>query len=215
MHYNPAINHRPPLAGAALLSALKDQIIAWATAEVAKSTLSDREIARRAGFSPATLHRILGRDPAYTAMPKWQNVTALAKALGVKPPASSHGNPPEGLAEADAEPIAASAAPGMAPETPNQTVWQVKGMALAPMGYMPGDHFVLDQSVAPQNRDCVVAQVVDYDTGAAETVLRVYLDGFLVLPNYITEGSPRLFVDGRIVHIMGTIVRSWRQRRPH
>jgi transcriptional regulator with XRE-family HTH domain len=212
MMYNPAIVSTPPCVGSRILSSLKEQIEAWAKAEVPKSHFSRNELARKAGISPATIHRIMGLDESYAATPKWQNVSALAKALGVKPPSIPHPDHDDGLAEPEAIAIVPSPSSESIAPSPNQTEWKVKGASLASMGYMPGDHFILDQSVQPQNRDCVVAQVVDYETGTAETVLRVFVDGFLVTPNYIIDGTPRLFVDGKIVHIMGTIIRSWRAR---
>lgn len=212
MLYSQAQLNSVSVAGARALPTLKQQIETWAQAEVPKSPLSRNELARRAGISSATIHRIMGLDDSYGATPKWQNVAALAKALGVKPPNIPHPDQSEGMAEPDAIPIVPSPSQSETPDNPRQTEWKVKGMALAAMGYMPGDHFILDQGVAPANRDCVVAQVVDYDTGTAETVLRVFMDGFLVTPNYVMDGSPRLFVDGKIVQVMGTIVKSWRHR---
>jgi SOS-response transcriptional repressor LexA len=221
MRYHQAQNVEPRsvpgIVRAAPLSSIKQQIEAWANQEVPKSPLSRNELARRSGISSATIHRIMGLDETYHATPKWQNVTALAKALGVKPPAIPHPEQAEGMAEADAMPILApSGADNPLQNTTlsnTQSQWQVKGMALAAMGYLPGDYFILDQSVQPANRDCVIAQVVDYDTGTAETVLRVYMDGFLVTPNYVADGSPRLFVDGKIVQVSGVITQSWRTRR--
>jgi hypothetical protein len=203
----------PPPLGARALPTLKEQIEAWANAEVPKSTLSRNELARRASISSATIHRIMGLDPTYFATPKWQNVVALAKALGVKPPAIPHPDTEGGMAEPDVAPIqwAKSQENGELP--PSQSQWEIRTQVLAGMGYMPGDKFILDQSLTPQNRDCVVAQIVDYDTGSAETVLRVFLDGFLVTPNYVSDRSPRMFVDGRLVHIMGVITKSWRNRQ--
>lgn len=198
--------------GAKALSSLKDQIIAWARVEVPKSPLSRNELARRAGISPASIHRIMGLDDTYTALPKWQNVVSLAKALGVKPPAIPHPEGADGMAEAEAEPLTQTTDSALLEPTPTQSEWRIKSSILAPMGYMPGDHFILDSATPPRNRDCVVAQVVDYDTGTAETVLRVYMDGFLVTPNFLMDGSPRLFVDGKIVQVTGTITRSWRNR---
>jgi hypothetical protein len=213
--YSPANIFVPVTPGAVPLPSVKDHIREWAQREVPKSPFSRNDLAKRAGISSASIHRIMGLDETYTATPKWQNVTALAKALGVRPPSIPQPHEPEGMAEPDAEPIAISSQPGGTDLPPTQTEWHIKGMVLAAMGYMPGDHFILDQTVPPANRDCVVAQVVDYETGAAETVLRVYLDGFLVTPNFITDGTPRLFVDGKIVTIAGTITKSWRARPHH
>lgn len=192
------------------LASLKEEIAAWANREIAKSTLSHNEIARRGGFSAATLHRILGRDPKYTADPKWQNVVKLARVLGVKPPDMPRPNDDEDAETADAVEVTAAPNSGLAP---TQSLWQVNGTSLVSMGYMPGDSFILDQSVKPANRECVVAHIVDYDSGTTETILRVFLDGFLVTPNYIFDGSERHFVDGRMVQIVGTIVKSWRERQ--
>lgn len=192
------------------LASLKEEIAAWANREVAKSTLSNNEIARRAGFAAATLHRILGRDPKYTADPKWPNVVKLARVLGVKPPDMPRPKDDDDENMADAIEVTGNTNHGLAPE---QSLWQVQGTSLVSMGYMPGDSFILDKSVKPANRECVLAQIVDYDSGKPEILLRVYLDGFLVTPDYIFDGSERHFVDGRMVQIVGTIVKSWRERQ--
>jgi SOS-response transcriptional repressor LexA len=78
---------------------------------------------------------------------------------------------------------------------PGVDIWQVRGQALAFMGYMPGDMMLVDTHAAERARagDVVVAQVYDNARGAAVTVLRrVHV------------------VDGVNVVIRGRVTASWR-----
>lgn len=52
--------------------------------------------------------------------------------------------------------------------------YRLKTRALELSGYLPGDIVLVDQNRPPAHNDAVCAQIVDYRTGSAETVWRLF-----------------------------------------
>lgn len=92
---------------------------------------------------------------------------------------------------------------------PGIDVWDVKTSALAFMGYMPGDHVLIDTHASERVRqgDVVVAQIYDRN-GSAKTVLRRYEPPVLVTSG--PEDTQVHVVDGENVVIRGRAIACWR-----
>lgn len=199
----------------------------WFKEQQKKAGVTAEDIARRAGrVRSAVSHIYSGRQRMNL---EW--ATAFADALGV--PLSlvleKAGIAPEqttrqlspGFADSDAVAwvgpsggddrsvhalaIAHGARPGV-------DVWQVRTAALALMGYMPGDWFLLDTNQSERIRagDVVVAQVYDNNRGTAITVLRRYEPPVLVAASINPEEHRVHVVDGTNVVVRGKVVASWR-----
>lgn len=185
----------------------------WIAAILAKKKVSRTELARRAGLSHSTLSRAT-TDDNYRINFRADTIAKLTEFGGILPPAAiatagSTGEPQDNYSEPEATPWQGEPLRQL---SPSQSIWTVHSQGLSAMGLMPGDRFILDQSVQPQTRDIVMIQAFDNQTGAAETLLRVYADGFAVTPLYLVDGSRRLWIDGKNVSVMGVIVESWRGR---
>lgn len=90
--------------------------------------------------------------------------------------------------------------------------WVMKGAALDALGVLPGDVVIIDHNLKPRAGDIVVAQVVDYATGSAETVMRVFQPPF-VMGHSIRLGPIRPeHVDEDRVTISGTSIGILRAR---
>lgn len=125
-----------------------------------------------------------------------------------------------GFADSDAVPFVHRGAEDRATPTiaqafgqrPGVDIWQVKTAAMAPMGYMPGDHMLVDTHAAERVKpgDVVVAQVYDNARGAAATLLRRFEPPVLVAASTAPEDRRVHVVDGTNVVIRGKVVASWR-----
>lgn len=168
-------------------------------------------LAREAGIAATTITRLF--DDTYAGTLNAASIAKIARASGMPAPRNFGGvsEAAPGMAEPDAVPLTAEFAGGR-DLTANQSVWTVQGQGLAAMGLMPGDRFILDQSVQPQTRDIIMVQSYDNASGTAETLLRVYADGFAVTPLYLVDGQRRMWIDGSNVAVMGVVVESWRGR---
>ncbi len=98
------------------------------------------------------------------------------------------------------------------PGRANADLWQVKSRALELAGYLPGDFVVVDLDRAPAGGDVVCAQVYDWDTRTAQTILRLYEPPFLMPASQSALfRKPEIVDDDRVV-IKGVVVASARQR---
>ncbi len=95
---------------------------------------------------------------------------------------------------------------------PGVDVWNVKTDALTLMGFMPGDLILVDSRIAdrPKRGDVVVAQVSDWNTGSATTVLRRFEPPVLVAASMNPATYAIHVVDGNNVAIRGIVIASWR-----
>lgn len=125
-----------------------------------------------------------------------------------------------GFADGDAVPFVHRGAEDRATPTiaqafgqrPGVDIWLVKTAALALMGYMPGDHMLVDTHAAERVRagDIVVAQVYDNTRGGAATLLRRFEPPVLVAASTAPEDRRVHVVDGTNVVIRGKVIASWR-----
>lgn len=91
-------------------------------------------------------------------------------------------------------------------------VWQVKGRAMALAGYIEGDRMLVDVNAADQCKagDVVIAQVYDWETGSANTVLRRFSPPVLTSASTNPDDQKVHVVDGSNVALRGKIIASWR-----
>lgn len=94
--------------------------------------------------------------------------------------------------------------------------WRLMSRAVELAGYLPGDLLLVSQKVSPLAGDVVCAQIYDGQTDSAETVFRVYEPPFIITRTMDPAHSqkPRI-VDNERVVIWGTVIRSFRERKPH
>lgn len=170
------------------------------------------ELARRAEVSHSTLSRATG-DDNYRINFRADTISKIVEVGGLHPPASllvpGAQVLPFGMNEADAAPWDG------APErhtVEGQSIWTVHSSALSPVGLMPGDRFILDGSLKPKQRDIIMVQNYDHQSASAESLLRIFADGFAVLPLYLVDNSPRIWIDGQNAVVMGVVTESWRTR---
>lgn len=184
----------------------------WIAAIVSKKQITRTELARRAGLSHSTISRATSDDD-YRINFRADTISKLAEIGGILPPAAiaqGEAGSAQGFAEPEATPWGGQPDKNLGP---GQSIWTVHTQAMSPMGLMPGDRFILDQSMTPQTRDIIMVQVYDHQTGSAESLLRVFADGFAVTPLYLVDGSPRIWIDGTHATVMGVVIESWRTRQ--
>ncbi|MDF2143229.1 helix-turn-helix transcriptional regulator [Paenirhodobacter sp. CAU 1674] len=196
-----------------------------------------KQALRKAGKTSNDLADAIGRDRAVVSriMNGHQRITidqakVFAAQLGVPldeilmrsgladPPTAQVFKP--GFADGDATPFVHKGPEDRATPTiaqalgarPGVDIWTIRSGALALMGYMPGDHMLVDTLQADRAApgDVVVAQVYDNARGTAATLLRRFEPPVLVAASTAPEDRRVHVVDGNNVVIRGKVVASWR-----
>lgn len=199
----------------------REDTIAWVKAVLAFKKWTATEWARKARLAPSTLNRFLN-DPKATHDLTAATKEALASVAGVEP-MQIPGGRRAGFSEADAQPysVVGSTGDDLVDKLVEELIagkngidpWVMRTRALEHVGYMPGDILLVALNEKPQPRDAVCAQVYDWVTGKAETVMRIYEPPFLIP----ATSDPRLvkpfIVDDDMVVIKGVIVNAIRPRR--
>jgi transcriptional regulator with XRE-family HTH domain len=182
----------------------------WIATILTKNSINKSELARRAGLSHSTLSRAT-TDDGYKINFRTDTIWRLAEVGGIKPPAIVAGEKTEthGMSEPEATPYLGQQLRNL---TDSQTIWTASTNILASVGLLPGDKFILDQSLKPRGHDVIMVQNYDHQSGTAETMLRIYDGGFAVSPLYLVDRSPKLWIDGNNVAVMGVVIESWRTR---
>jgi len=181
----------------------------WVDGLERRFAVTKAQIAHRAGVRPSTLYRWFDGDLNH--IPSHASVLRIANAFGVAMPRTEPARTPAFFAEAGVAAIEPPASEK--PVEPNLSWWKVGDRALELAGYLPGDRVMLDQALAARAGDAVIAQVYDFERGAAETRLRFYSPPFLVtrtMDPALTDKAD--LVDGKRVVISGPIVRMVRDR---
>jgi SOS-response transcriptional repressor LexA len=98
-------------------------------------------------------------------------------------------------------------------QRPGVDVWKIKGAAMALMGFLPDDFMLVDthKSELVRAGDVVVAQIYDWASGTARTVLRRFEPPVLVAASASATEHRVHVVDGNNVVIKGKVVASWRR----
>ena len=97
---------------------------------------------------------------------------------------------------------------------PSNTVqtWRVGTSTLQGLGVMPGDSLKVDPNEKPRTGDIVVAQIYDWRSGSAETVIRGYSHPFLVKTGATVSDIKPETVDNERIVIKGVVTLIWRER---
>lgn len=98
-----------------------------------------------------------------------------------------------------------------------QDIWRVKSRAMQLDGYADGDFLLVNHNAAPAARpgDVVIAQVYDWQSGTAVTLLRRYEPPVLIAASADPEDRKVHVVDGTNVVIRGIVTASWRGGERH
>jgi hypothetical protein len=200
-----------PLKGpaTALLDDTQQLLRNWIDQILSVKGWTKARLAKEAGFPTSTITRLFRAD--YNGSLNMSSVAKIVRASGIAAPTSIGGvDAPLGFSEPAALPYEGA----RNNETDERkSVWTVASNSLAAIGLMPGDHFSLDQSLQPQPHDLIMVQQYDHQRGTAESLLRIFVEGFAVTPLYLVDKSPKLWIDGANVTIMGVITESWRTHR--
>lgn len=168
----------------------------WLRAIARHLNLSPSDLALKSGLAASTLTRYLN-DRSSTIGISQRTLDAVAAyagiAVNVMP---GQRRAAGGMAEPDAVPYDTDDQPkplwlqraiaDMRAETNALDPWVMKGWGLDMVGVMPGDVLMIDMNARPRAGDIVCAQIVDWATGAAETVIRRFD------PPYLTAHSAKL-----------------------
>jgi transcriptional regulator with XRE-family HTH domain len=180
----------------------------WIDTITSRKGWTRTRLAREAGVATTTITRLF--DDSYTGTMNAASIAKIARASGIPAPRNFGGELTANAAPAEPE--------AKLVETPadaygrqlaqSQSVWIAQTSALASLGLMPGDRFVIDSAITPQTRDIILVQAFNDPA----PLLRVFADGFAVTPLYLVDGSRRLWIDGSNVAVIGTLIESWRGR---
>ena len=97
-------------------------------------------------------------------------------------------------------------------DKPGVDVWQIRTDALHLQGILPDDFILVDTHAAERcgPGDIVIAQIYNWQTGEANTILRRYEPPVLVAANSNPDGTRVHVVDNNNVVIRGKVISSWR-----
>jgi transcriptional regulator with XRE-family HTH domain len=191
-----------------------DPLKIWVATIKQDSGLSWEELAKKIGVAHTTLSRAAD-EKAPPPNFRTSTIRKLVKFSGI--PAPEGYEAPVNYGGMEEQEALRFIGPTDRALSPNQTVWTVNTPLLIAMGYVPGDRFILDQSLTrPRDYDVVIANVYNRQRDDDDTLLRVYLDKYLVTPNFIVDRTRRIRVEDDdplgLVKIMGTVTASWRDR---
>lgn len=90
--------------------------------------------------------------------------------------------------------------------------WRVETQSLASMGILQGDNLRIDLNAKPRTGDVVIAQIYDWRSGTAETVIRGYHHPYLVKSGTNASEMKPETVDNERIVIKGVVTMVWRER---
>lgn len=192
----------------------------WLKAMASQMGISPSRLALNAGMAASTLTRYLNDTSGKVGITQ-SSLEAVAAYTGFRPH-QFPGRNRAGFSEPDATqfdketlnlPAWIRQAVDAARKDRNGVeAWVMKGAALDGLGVLPNDVVIIDHNMKPKAGDIVLAQVVDYATGTAETVMRVYQPPFII-GHSIRLGPLRPeHVDEDRVQISGTSIGILRAR---
>lgn len=172
----------------------------WLQGIMSRNRVQPKDLAAAGDVDTATVYRWM--DPTATTSPRLVNVLRISRYFGEAAPGLAGGFAEPEIAKFEGEPPAA-----LTPATANQSVWRIGNRALELAGVLPGDLVLLDQAAPPRPGDIVIAQIYDFEAGAAETKIRVYDGRSLVTRSMDPSAQDRAMpVDGERAVIAGRIV---------
>lgn len=192
--------------------------LVWLQAIYDETGWNQSELARRGGFSHATLSRFKN-DPDNAAK---LDTDTVAKILAVSPIPhyeNSRAQIPQGFTEREAEPLAIDALTDItvlrmvqAAKAGGNAIdpWLLNNRAIENLGYLPGDIVMVDLNAKPEAGDVVCAQVFDR-MGNPETAFRVYYPPYLMGSSNLREYLRPIPVDDRVL-LRGVVIATIRPR---
>lgn len=192
--------------------------LAWLQAILDETGWNQSELARRGGFSHATLSRFKN-DKSNTAK---LDTDTVAKILAVSPVPhyeNSRAQIPQGFTEREAAPwsadkeVDATVIRMVAAAKADQNAvdpWVLNNRAIENLGYRPGDVLMVDLNTKPEAGDVVCAQVYDR-MGNPETAFRVYYPPYLMGASNLREYLRPIPVDDRVL-VRGVVIAAIRPR---
>lgn len=192
--------------------------LAWLQAILDETGWNQSELARRGGFSHATLSRFKNDKSNIAKL----DTDTVAKILAVSPIPhyeNSRAQIPQGFTEREAAPWAAEREPDptitrmVAAARNDQNAvdpWTLHNRAIENLGYRPGDILMVDLKAKPDAGDVVCAQVFDR-MGNPETAFRVYYPPYLMGASNMREYLRPIPVDDRVL-IRGVVIAAIRPR---
>jgi len=201
-----------------LVDNVRRKQLAWMQAIYDETGWKQSELARRGGFSHATLSRFKN-DANNSAK---LDTDTVAKILAVSPIPhyeNSRAQIPQGFTEREAEPIREDTLVDLtvarmvtAAKVGQNAVdaWVLHNRAIENLGYLPGDIVMVDLNAKPEAGDVVCAQVFDR-MGNPETAFRVYYPPYLMGASNERIYLRPIPVDDRVL-VRGVVIASIRPR---
>lgn len=192
----------------------------WVKAVARHLNLSPSQLATSAGVAASTLTRYLNDVSGQIGISQ-RTLDAVSQYSGV-PLHQLPGERSVGLAEPDTVPYDAANTQAADPVRKSvaawvegvngRNAWLMKGWALDLSGILPGDIIIIDQNQRAKSGDIVCAQLADWQTGRAETVMRLYDAPYIMTHSAkLGAGRPQQ-VDDDAVAIRGVAVAIIRAR---
>lgn len=180
---------------------------------------SRTRIADETGIARTTLTKPLKSDDPGTSTLNATTIDRIVRKYGVPPPGSQAdviaAKAPRQLHE-DASPYQPyedalrAAIEALRQGRAGVDPWTLKSRSLELEGFLPGDVVLVDLSAQPQHGDAVCAQVYDFQTMRAETVMRIFESAgpvrLLVAKSMDPELQRPLVIDDDRVVVKGVIL---------
>lgn len=192
---------------------IRQKHLDWMQRVIATTGWSQHRLAKEVGLSASALNKFF-KDPTDTRTLNSYSIEKIETKTGIllsADPGRGLREPPSRAFELEPADNGSTDVASAKEGRNGVDAWVLRTRALELAGYIPGDTLIVDQHVAPQHGDVVVAQVGNRN-GEAETVIRIFEQSFLIAatmdPAYL---SPILI--NKDVAIMGVVISSFRSRR--
>jgi len=189
----------------------------WLRGLPARTGKSLTKIAEDTGLARSTLTRPLKEGDQGTSTLHASTIEKVVQATGVAPPAGSVARPQPAFSEEASpynfgnpgDPLRATLK-AMIGDRNGIDPWTLKTRALELAGYLPGDIVLVDLNASPRPGDAVCAQVYDWSSMKAETVMRVFERAppveVLVARSMDPAFAAPIVVDGERVVVKGVLL---------
>lgn len=191
----------------------------WLRAVAAHLNVSPSALALASGVAASTLTRYLN-DESNTVGISQSTLEKIEEYSGISV-FQMPGQRARGLSEPDAEPYdlnghndgwLQTAITAACHGNNNVFPFRMRSWALDQCGVIPGDILIIDMSGKPRQGDIVCAQVTDWQTGSAETIMRIYEAPYLLAQSAKLGIQRPIVVDEERVAIRGVMMGSMRAR---
>lgn len=166
-------------------------------------------IATDIDISPSTLTRLLNDPGDGKATLRATTIAKLEAYSGLKAPTLEldGARSAPGLREdatpykaENVDPAVTAAIKAIVGGRKNIDAWTIKSRSLECAGFVPGDIVLVDLSIMPLAGEAACAQVYDWRTGTAETIMRIWEPPYLVASSFDPNlRKPLLREDDRII----------------